>query len=154
MSEPYVSSLLPLPLPPYIPPTLPPSLSPSPPPPLPPSLSPSISPSLSPSLPPSYIYLTGSKTNNISVVYTEFANLKKTQSMDVGQVGFYNQGKVRTHMCVCTTGYFTASYTALHCTLLHCTVLHCTVLYCTALHCTVYCTALHTIPKNEKTFFK
>ena len=35
-------------------------------------------------------YLTGNKVNNIDVVYTPWSNLKKTASMDVGQVGFYN----------------------------------------------------------------
>ena len=28
--------------------------------------------------------------NNIDVVYTPWSNLKKTASMDVGQVGFHN----------------------------------------------------------------
>uniref|UniRef100_A0A6N2L3V4 NFACT RNA-binding domain-containing protein n=1 Tax=Salix viminalis TaxID=40686 RepID=A0A6N2L3V4_SALVM len=32
----------------------------------------------------------GNKVNNIDVVYTPWANLKKTASMDVGQVGFHN----------------------------------------------------------------
>lgn len=32
--------------------------------------------------------------NNVSVVYTPFTNLKKTGSMDVGQVGFHSQRKV------------------------------------------------------------
>ena len=40
--------------------------------------------------------LTGCKTNNIAVVYTEFNNLKKTQRMEVGQVGFYSDKKVCT----------------------------------------------------------
>ena len=39
-------------------------------------------------------YPKGCKTNNISVVYTEFGNLKKTQKMDVGQVGFHDDKKV------------------------------------------------------------
>ncbi|KAI4380160.1 hypothetical protein MLD38_006381 [Melastoma candidum] len=38
----------------------------------------------------------GNKVNNIDVVYTPWANLKKTASMDVGQVGFYNSKMVRT----------------------------------------------------------
>ncbi|KAI4377637.1 hypothetical protein MLD38_015233 [Melastoma candidum] len=38
----------------------------------------------------------GNKVNNIDVVYTPWANLKKTASMDVGQVGFYNSKTVRT----------------------------------------------------------
>lgn len=32
--------------------------------------------------------------NNISVVYTPWANLKKTGDMDVGQIGFYRQKDV------------------------------------------------------------
>ena len=32
----------------------------------------------------------GNKLNNIEVVYTPWANLKKTGAMDVGQVGFHN----------------------------------------------------------------
>ncbi|KAF4349144.1 hypothetical protein CsatB_008301 [Cannabis sativa] len=38
----------------------------------------------------------GNKVNNIEVVYTPWSNLKKTASMDVGQVGFYNSKMVRT----------------------------------------------------------
>ena len=38
--------------------------------------------------------LLGSKTNNIQVVYTLYGNLKKTQGMDVGQVGFYSDKEV------------------------------------------------------------
>eukprot|EP00249_Psilotum_nudum_P021571 c28157_g2_i1 orf=409-1056(-) len=38
----------------------------------------------------------GNKINNIDVVYTPWANLKKTPSMDVGQVGFHNSKLVRT----------------------------------------------------------
>ncbi|KAK9683717.1 hypothetical protein RND81_10G160300 [Saponaria officinalis] len=38
----------------------------------------------------------GNKVNNIDVVYTPWANLKKTPSMDVGQVGFHNSKMVRT----------------------------------------------------------
>ncbi|KAH6790888.1 coiled-coil protein [Perilla frutescens var. frutescens] len=38
----------------------------------------------------------GNKVNNVNVVYTPWQNLKKTASMDVGQVGFYNQKTVRT----------------------------------------------------------
>ncbi|KAK3024264.1 hypothetical protein RJ639_043958 [Escallonia herrerae] len=36
------------------------------------------------------------KVNNIDVVYTPWQNLKKTASMDVGQVGFHNSKMVRT----------------------------------------------------------
>ncbi|CAN1837942.1 Coiled-coil domain-containing protein 25 [Linum perenne] len=36
------------------------------------------------------------KVNNIDVVYTPWSNLKKTTSMDVGQVGFHNSKMVRT----------------------------------------------------------
>ncbi|KAA3480349.1 deSI-like protein [Gossypium australe] len=38
----------------------------------------------------------GKKVNSIDVVYTPWSNLKKTPSMDVGQVGFYNSKMVRT----------------------------------------------------------
>ncbi|KVH45088.1 hypothetical protein Ccrd_025736 [Cynara cardunculus var. scolymus] len=41
-------------------------------------------------------YLAGNKVNNIDVVYTSWQNLKKTPSMDVGQVGFHNNKAVRT----------------------------------------------------------
>jgi len=37
----------------------------------------------------------GNKVNHIEVVYTPWANLKKTGSMEVGQVGFFNQKEVR-----------------------------------------------------------
>ena len=39
----------------------------------------------------------GNKVNNIDVVYTPWYNLKKTPSMDVGQVGFHNPKLVRAH---------------------------------------------------------
>ncbi|CAM8949532.1 unnamed protein product [Rhodiola kirilowii] len=38
----------------------------------------------------------GNKENNIDIVYTPWSNLKKTASMDVGQVGFFNSKMVRT----------------------------------------------------------
>lgn len=38
----------------------------------------------------------GNKVNNIDVVYTPWSNLKKTASMDVGQVGFHSSKMVRT----------------------------------------------------------
>ncbi|KAJ8476586.1 hypothetical protein OPV22_020313 [Ensete ventricosum] len=38
----------------------------------------------------------GNKVNNVDVVYTPWFNLKKTPSMDVGQVGFHNPKMVRT----------------------------------------------------------
>eukprot|EP00252_Welwitschia_mirabilis_P024880 TRINITY_DN756_c0_g1_i1.p1 TRINITY_DN756_c0_g1~~TRINITY_DN756_c0_g1_i1.p1 ORF type:complete len:216 (-),score=49.15 TRINITY_DN756_c0_g1_i1:139-786(-) len=38
----------------------------------------------------------GNKMNNIDVVYTPWSNLRKTASMDVGQVGFHNPKRVRT----------------------------------------------------------
>ncbi|GMP98184.1 hypothetical protein CsSME_00046160 [Camellia sinensis var. sinensis] len=38
----------------------------------------------------------GNKVNNVDVVYTPWQNLKKTASMDVGQVGFHNPKMVRT----------------------------------------------------------
>ncbi|RVW17331.1 Coiled-coil domain-containing protein 25 [Vitis vinifera] len=34
--------------------------------------------------------MAGNKVNNVDVVYTPWHNLKKSASMDVGQVGFYN----------------------------------------------------------------
>lgn len=37
--------------------------------------------------------------NNIDVVYTPWYNLKKTPSMDVGQVGFHNP-KMVSHLSV------------------------------------------------------
>jgi hypothetical protein len=38
----------------------------------------------------------GNKQNNIDVVYTPWSNLKKTQGMEVGQVGYYDDKKVKT----------------------------------------------------------
>ncbi|XVF48522.1 hypothetical protein PTKIN_Ptkin03bG0197400 [Pterospermum kingtungense] len=38
----------------------------------------------------------GNKVNNVDIVYTPWSNLKKTASMDVGQVGFHNSKMVRT----------------------------------------------------------
>ncbi|KAL6524111.1 Coiled-coil domain-containing protein 25 [Orobanche minor] len=38
----------------------------------------------------------GNKINNVDVVYTPWQNLKKTASMDIGQVGFHNSKMVRT----------------------------------------------------------
>ncbi|XP_068564577.1 coiled-coil domain-containing protein 25 [Cebidichthys violaceus] len=37
----------------------------------------------------------GCKMNNIKVVYTPWANLKKTGDMDVGQIGFFRQKEVK-----------------------------------------------------------
>ncbi|XP_005107491.1 coiled-coil domain-containing protein 25 [Aplysia californica] len=37
----------------------------------------------------------GNKQNNVDVVYTMWANLKKTASMDVGQVGFHKDKEVK-----------------------------------------------------------
>lgn len=37
----------------------------------------------------------GNKMNNIDVIYTMWENLKKSASMDVGQVGFHNDKEVR-----------------------------------------------------------
>lgn len=39
--------------------------------------------------------ITGNKMNNIDVVYTMWDNLKKTASMDVGQVSFHREKDVR-----------------------------------------------------------
>ncbi|KAI5077762.1 hypothetical protein GOP47_0007586, partial [Adiantum capillus-veneris] len=38
----------------------------------------------------------GNKLNNLDVVYTPWSNLRKTASMDVGQVGFHNSKLVKT----------------------------------------------------------
>ena len=38
----------------------------------------------------------GSKTPKVTVVYTPFTNLKKTGSMDVGQVGYHDPKQVRS----------------------------------------------------------
>jgi len=38
--------------------------------------------------------MAGSKQNDVDVVYTPWANLKKTAGMDVGQVGFHKQKEV------------------------------------------------------------
>ncbi|XP_028781226.1 coiled-coil domain-containing protein 25 [Neltuma alba] len=38
----------------------------------------------------------GNKVNNVDVVYTPWSNLKKTASMDVGQVSFHDSKMVRT----------------------------------------------------------
>lgn len=37
----------------------------------------------------------GNKQNNLQVVYTPASNLRKTAAMDVGQVGFHSQARVR-----------------------------------------------------------
>ncbi|CAL8316730.1 unnamed protein product [Boreogadus saida] len=37
----------------------------------------------------------GCKMNNINIVYTPWANLKKTGEMDVGQIGFFRQKEVK-----------------------------------------------------------
>jgi len=37
----------------------------------------------------------GNKQNNLDIVYTPWANLKKTASMEVGQVGFHSEKEVR-----------------------------------------------------------
>lgn len=37
----------------------------------------------------------GNKMNDIEVVYTIWSNLKKTQGMEVGQVGFHKENEVR-----------------------------------------------------------
>ena len=47
-----------------------------------------------------YILLLGSKTNNIQVVYTLYGNLKKTQGMDVGQVGFHSDKEVQDNILI------------------------------------------------------
>ena len=37
----------------------------------------------------------GNKMNNIDIVYTRWANLKKTADMAVGQIGFHKQREVK-----------------------------------------------------------
>lgn len=39
--------------------------------------------------------INGNKMNNIDVVYTMWANLKKTPAMEVGQVSFHKDSEVR-----------------------------------------------------------
>lgn len=46
----------------------------------------------------------GCKMNNINVVYTPWANLKKTGDMDVGQIGFHRQKEVSRPGFMCTGG--------------------------------------------------
>lgn len=40
------------------------------------------------------LFMAGNKVNNVDVVYTPWSNLKKTASMDVGQVGFHSSKMV------------------------------------------------------------
>lgn len=42
--------------------------------------------------------LAGNKVSNVDVVYTPWANLKKTPGMDVGQVGFHSGKAVRADL--------------------------------------------------------
>jgi hypothetical protein len=44
-----------------------------------------------------FILIAGNKLNNVDVVYTPWYNLRKTASMDVGQVGFHNPKLVSGH---------------------------------------------------------
>jgi len=44
----------------------------------------------------------GNKMNNVEVIYTPWSNLKKSPSMDVGQVGFHNPRMVITHYYCCS----------------------------------------------------
>jgi hypothetical protein len=41
----------------------------------------------------------GVKLPSVTVVYTPWTNLKKTQGMDVGQVGFHDDRAVRRRKC-------------------------------------------------------
>jgi hypothetical protein len=41
-----------------------------------------------------FFTISGNKMNNVDVVYTMWANLKKTPRMDVGQVGFHQDKEV------------------------------------------------------------
>lgn len=52
------------------------------------------------------LFIAGNKVNNIDVVYTPWSNLKKTASMDVGQVGFHNPKMVNAF----TLGSFAFSF--------------------------------------------
>ena len=45
----------------------------------------------------------GNKKNNIHVVYTPWANLKKTGSMDVGQVSYHHPKQVKCMQIAITT---------------------------------------------------
>lgn len=40
---------------------------------------------------------TGCKLNDITIVYTPWSNLKKTNNMEVGQVGFHDEKKVKKY---------------------------------------------------------
>jgi len=42
-----------------------------------------------------YNSISGNKMNDVDVVYTMWSNLKKTEGMEVGQVGFYKDKEVR-----------------------------------------------------------
>ena len=44
----------------------------------------------------------GNKMNNVEVIYTPWSNLKKSPSMDVGQVGFHNPRMVISHHYYCS----------------------------------------------------
>lgn len=41
------------------------------------------------------LFFQGNKMNNIDIVYTPWDNLKKTGDMDVGQIGFKDEKKVK-----------------------------------------------------------
>ncbi|KAG6523596.1 hypothetical protein ZIOFF_013457 [Zingiber officinale] len=53
----------------------------------------------------------GNKMNNVDVVYTPWYNLKKTPSMDVGQVGFHNPKMVNIYIYI--SHLITASCTSI-----------------------------------------
>jgi len=38
----------------------------------------------------------GNKQDNVRIVYTPWANLKKKASMEIGQVGFHEEKQVRS----------------------------------------------------------
>jgi predicted ribosome quality control (RQC) complex YloA/Tae2 family protein len=54
----------------------------------------------------------GNKLNNLDVVYTPWFNLRKTQGMDVGQVGFHNPKLVRA--CVLPLELFSCCSSCCH----------------------------------------
>jgi hypothetical protein len=55
----------------------------------------------------------GNKMNNVEVVYTPWSNLKKSPSMDVGQVGFHNPRMVIINSVLFTHPFVTMDVTML-----------------------------------------
>ena len=65
----------------------------------------------------SWVIPVGNKLNNLDVVYTPWYNLRKTQSMDVGQVGFHNSKLVR--VCVLLDLYPCSCHKNVLCSIWH-----------------------------------